>query len=546
MKKSKARPISVVDCETDPFKFGRVPQPFIWGYYNGDEYHTFSTTKELVDFLAPRREICYAHNGGKFDWHFCVDFIDAFEEGQDVTIINGRLAKFKIGECECRDSYNILPVGLAQYEKQSFDYSLLEIENRHTPENVALIEEYLKSDCFNLYSMVTKFIAEYGINLTLAGTALKQWKKINGDDVPQSKPYYYDYFSPFYYGGRVECFATGLINENFDVVDINSAYPKAMTEKHAYGLYYDMIETMPDINSIDFERGFYSFYGVSRGALPFRDVETKKLEFHHDDVERLYHVTGWELKAAIETSSVDNIKFVRGFVHYVFTDFKDYIEYFYNKRLKAKAEGDKANDLFSKLLMNSLYGKFGSNPRNYAKYHITGDEKTMQAAVILEDSAMKFSGYLGKWFVMETPLDESEMRFYNVATAASITGYVRAFLWRSIHATGLENMLYCDTDSLATKNIDGLELGAALGQWKHEGEFIYGAIAGKKLYAFLDNNGQWKTASKGARLTPEEIQEVATGGSAYYRFDAPTFSSTKEPHFVTRTITMTEKGKHHD
>lgn len=539
MARQKPRTISVIDCETDPFKYGRVPQPFIWGYYNGTEYRTFSTTREMVDFLSTRREICYAHNGGKFDWHFCVDFIDQFEEGQDVTVINGRLAKFKLGECECRDSYNILPIGLAQYEKMAFDYDILEVESRNIPENQLKIEEYLRSDCENLYSMITAFTNEYGVNLTLAGTALKQWKKISGIEVPQSKPYYYDYFAPFYYGGRVQCFRTGLIHEDFAVVDINSAYPRAMMEKHAYGLNYKIVETCPDFSSVNFERGFYSLNCVSRGALPYRNPDTGKLEFPSDETARDYHVTGWELKAAVETGAVTAFKFKRGFVHTTYTDFKDYINHFYEKRLRAKATGDKANDLFSKLLMNSLYGKFGSNPRNYCNHHITGDEKTMQAAIILENSEMKFAGNLGKWFVIETPLDESEMRFYNVATAASITGYVRAFLWRSIHSVGMDNMLYCDTDSLATRSVQGLEIGKDLGQWKHEGEFEYAAIAGKKLYAFRDKSGEWKTASKGARLTPDEIMEVAAGGSAYYQFEAPSFSITREPQFIDRNIMMT-------
>lgn len=546
-KKKQKRKIAVIDCETDPFLYGRIPVPFIWGYYDGDEYHQFSSTRELVDFLRERRIICYAHNGGKFDWHFCLDFIDEFEDGQDITIINGRLSKFQLGQCECRDSYNILPIGLAAFEKQSFDYSILEKHLRDIPENRIKIEEYLKSDCVNLYNMVTAFINEYGVNLTLAGTALKQWKLISGNDVPSSKDYYYDYFAPYYCGGRVQCFREGLINEDFSVVDINSAYPRAMMENHAYGLGYEMVEELPDLEDEDFERGFYSFLGTAQNSLPFREPESGKLLFPNDNVEREYHVTGWELKAALETNSCTINKFVRGFVHYEFENFEKYITYFYEKRLKAKKEGDKANDLFSKLLMNSLYGKFASNPKKYKNHHITGNEQVKDATLILDDegesNGLKFAGYLGKWFVIESPLDESEMRFYNVATAASITGYVRAFLWRSIHAVGIENVLYCDTDSLASKSIAGLELGTELGKWKHEGDFIYAAIAGKKLYAFLDKFGNWKSASKGARLTPDEIMEVANGGSAYYRFDAPAFSITHEPSFIERNIMMTNKGE---
>ena len=32
------RKLIAIDCETDPFKAGRVPEPFIWGMYDGNEF----------------------------------------------------------------------------------------------------------------------------------------------------------------------------------------------------------------------------------------------------------------------------------------------------------------------------------------------------------------------------------------------------------------------------------------------------------------------------------------------------------------------------
>ena len=58
-----------IDAETDPFLYGRIPQPFIWGCYNGrtTEYKTFTKTIDLINFMKDKNEIFYAHNGGKFD-----------------------------------------------------------------------------------------------------------------------------------------------------------------------------------------------------------------------------------------------------------------------------------------------------------------------------------------------------------------------------------------------------------------------------------------------------------------------------------------------
>src|SRR5690554_4327677 len=116
--------IWAADCETDPFKKGRLDiAPFLWGCYNGGEYHEFNSTEKFVDFIIGTGGTVYAHNGGKFDWHFIFHHIPEFTP---LKIINGRLAQFKIGETEFRDSYSIIPVPLSAYKKDDMNYDLME------------------------------------------------------------------------------------------------------------------------------------------------------------------------------------------------------------------------------------------------------------------------------------------------------------------------------------------------------------------------------------------------------------------------------------
>ena len=98
----KAKTLAVIDCETTSFQFGRVPKPYVWGFYDGEVYKEFFDTADLVAFLAPRDDlIVYAHNGGKFDFHFLIDHLQKYEK---VMIIDGRLVKCFLGACELRDS----------------------------------------------------------------------------------------------------------------------------------------------------------------------------------------------------------------------------------------------------------------------------------------------------------------------------------------------------------------------------------------------------------------------------------------------------------
>src|ERR1700752_5217130 len=135
-RKPKAGPeIGTLDCETDPFKVGRIPKNFLWGVYIRSTYYEFTEPAQVAGFLMEECKGCilYAHNGGKFeDFHALIPFANLHEP---ITIINGRLVKFMIGECELRDSLAILPVALEKYKKQKINYAIFEPEVRDRPEN---------------------------------------------------------------------------------------------------------------------------------------------------------------------------------------------------------------------------------------------------------------------------------------------------------------------------------------------------------------------------------------------------------------------------
>lgn len=555
------RPIWTIDSESDPFSIGREPQPFLWGIWTGQNggYYEFKKPSEVAEFLDDKPVICYAHNGGKFDYmsrvqvggtkkkpryESMLDYIAPFSE---VMVISGRLARFKIGLCEMRDSWNILPVPLAAYQKQKFDYSILEKEVRHKPGNWRKIREYLKSDCINLHELVSEYVDQFGLNLTQASGAMRFWEKLTGIEPPRSDHEFYDAYKMYYYGGRVECFQKGIIDKVFTVADITSAYPFAMLDYHPFSL--EMVTLRgTDLRGAAIEgHSFYEVSCIARGCFPHRvgedEDDTGALRFPNDGKLRQYYVTGWELSAALELGLLEDWKIIKCIRPTETLSFKEYIVHFWAMRRKAKAEGDKATDLLAKLAMNSLYGKFAADPRNYGVY-TTYDRKYVE--VLTSDkhraeTGEDFAGFLGQWALGERQLDISRQRFYNVTTSASITGYVRAYLLRSM--AKCKGVLYCDTDSIAAADTSALTFGKELGQWGLEGTFNRAAIAGKKLYAFRHKErraeGQWKVRSKGVRLTWQEIVKIAKGGSVDFEPEVPTYSVHHEPRFTTRTVRMT-------
>lgn len=539
MKKPKK--FAVIDAETDPFEFGADIQPFLWGFYDGEQYLEFKDTEELAYHVSEFDGFVYAHNGGKFDYHFLLPWIDRGE----ILVIDGRLSKMKLGMARLRDSWNILPIPLSAYQKDEIDYSWFKPDMRDKPHIRKHISQYLMGDCRYTYDLVAAFVGKHGHKLTQAGASLALFTTMTGKSFPTNNERgYFELFKPFYYGGRVQCFESGIIDTPVKVFDINSAYPTAMLDEHPYTRDYTTIESATAALARKYPYGFFEFDAPSRGAFPWRTPDGIKLLFPADGEVRRFMVTGWEVVAAMDTGVLDeDAPMVRVMAHSELTNFKDYILPLYDERKRCKAVGDKAGDLLAKLAMNSLYGKTGTDGRKHTKAELLDYSDDAMALLMLGHYAKGDRLYHSGGQPDEdtllgiSPVREDEMTFYNVATAASITGWVRAFLWRSL--CQVERPLYCDTDSIICEDGADLDTGNQLGHWKLEGEFTRAAIAGRKLYALTNDKGEEKTASKGARLTVAEIETVAKGQTVAYKKDSPSYSLRFGRRYIERKISKT-------
>jgi hypothetical protein len=214
--------VATGDLETDPFEDGKAVWPFAAGFFTGKKFTYFwgdDCIPQFVAFLKSLREphLIYFHNGGKFDFQYLLEHID------DVFIINGRIVKCNLGIHQLRDSYALIPEPLSAYEKTKIDYMLFkrEVRERHR----LLITRYLRSDCVNLYEMMIAFRAEFGDALTIGQASMRELKKfIKFETLNESSD---SFLRKYYYGGRNQCFASGVLKGNWQLYDVNGMYHQA-------------------------------------------------------------------------------------------------------------------------------------------------------------------------------------------------------------------------------------------------------------------------------------------------------------------------------
>jgi len=525
------RPIGVIDFETDPFLYGREPRPFCAGFYSLDcgfrVFWGLDCVARLCDFIGDLKtpHTIYAHNGGKFDFHFMLEFLE-----NPIKIISSRIAQVKMGIHELRDSYCIIPIPLSAYQKDSIDYRRLEADVRET--HKAEIIDYLKTDCVSLFDIVSKFVSRFGLQLTIGGTAIKTLRSIH--EFESTSKWHDEKFRPYYFGGRVEAFQTGIIEGDWKVYDVNSMYPFVMSElwhptgkryKTGYNRIIDKKGRIAGFADAPFY--FAKIKCKQHGAFPVR-MKNAPLNFEIPSGE--FCVTSHELKAAIETGRVSDIQVLEVMVPENVIQFKEYVARFMEEKISSKLRGDKAGEIFAKLLLNSAYGKFAQNPAHYYDYWI-GDPENDEYEI--------YSADIDSIDIWRKP--SGREAYYDVATAASITGAARSVLMQALSRAVLP--MYCDTDSIICAGLDSELHESKLGAWKLEATGNRVAIAGKKMYALQSGEKYVKTASKGVVLSGEEIFSLCGGKSKHWKNEAPSFSLGKNRiKFVQRTIKGLNSG----
>jgi len=319
-------------------------------------------------------------------------------------------------------------------------------------------------------------------------------------------------------GGRVECFFIGeKSDENYYVLDVNSLYPFVMLS-NLYPYKYKTIsqnvrpETLADILK---DKAVIAKVLIQTNE-PVYAVKRKRMIF---PIGRFWtFLTTPELKYAF---AAGHILAVDRYVVYEQADlFSSYVKRFYALRHGCRALGEKQYEKICKLLLNSLYGKFGQKADEWEKIGDCLDEPDRVEEVYDPETNKRSSlRYLLGEVFLSTGFVESFNSF--PAISSHVTAYGRLYLWGLIKQAGKENVFYGDTDSLIVNEtgfsnlyniIDDTELG------KLKIEYITRTLT---IRGLKDYTTDQKCVIKGIRKTAEVL-----GNGVYRQEKWPSFRGT--------------------
>jgi len=288
------------------------------------------------------------------------------------------------------------------------------------------------------------------------------------------------------HGGRTEAWQIGSIDTAVYRLDINSMYPDIMAKQlmpTKLAGVYKRVSTKELASLLE-------HYCLIADVI----VETDKPAYGLINDNRLVFPVG-RFSTVLSTPELiyaldhNHIKSCHQCVvyhrSYIFTD---YVDYFYTLRKEYIAAGNHTQANQCKLMLNSLYGKFGQNGRRYdIQEQVDSDE--VKTWTEYDAETKEIASYRQFGGIIQRFVNEGESRDSHPAIAGHVTAHARMRLWADIERIGYNDIYYMDTDSIWT-NERGFETMInhvdpnTLGAYKLEGIEGNVIIHGAKDYQY--------------------------------------------------------------
>lgn len=508
-----------------------------------DEFTTWNK-EEYIDYflklsLSKNPPVIYFHNL-TFDSQFFINELrDNFEKVNVIrsnTILaikcyssyrakkNGKfITKYKL-RLEMRDSLALLVSSIAKLGKK-FGYDKLDFDFNY--KNKQKAEKYCLRDCEIIYYSVSglidylnnfkdKFrlkIDDIGFDflpLTIASLSKKIIKTFYSDVFYQIDEEMEENNRKHYFGGRTEVFNFSTVKDAI-YFDVNSLYPFVLSEYlFALGKNRELKLGQSTAN-LSISDILDSLSDKKRQRILAFKADIKENQYFPlfpEKIEGKVFFLNGEKEAIIPLQVYNYLKsndYIGNKIKILgvkslffaqktgsFSIFKKLYKY------RKSFDSDNSYNYFTKILMNSGYGKFGEKPEKEV-FNFYNPKSVKHVKRKIENGKRLFFNKKGILFTKD------EKYFYyltnNLLNAILTTSYARFELWKMLEFCRKNEILvyYSDTDSVViqkNKLVEQFE-GPNLGQWDIEAEYSLFQAIDSKEYFFIRKDGSFQSKFKG-------------------------------------------------
>lgn len=426
----------------------------VWVDYTIDEFH--DRLDRLITIGKTTRLI--AHNS-QFDVTVCKVMQYLAERGYEIEVYNPFYGSYLVvafkGKTKVHivDNTNFFAGSLSNLGKE------LGFNKLVMPENDESMETWI-TYCKRDVEIITKALQELSkimsqwncgdLSMTRASLAMLLYRGsfMNHNIKIHMNEHAMNLEIQAYYGGRTENFVVGKQpKQPYYYLDFNSLYPSVMADS-LFSLRLrgrlkqynpdDILEQMKIHNIVA-----SVIVDIDKPCLPYRADRTLLFPIGKFQTTLAMPELEYAIKQGYVTKVLDAYAYHRSLI------FKDYVDTLHKYKTESKKNGNPIETLNYKLLLNSLYGKFGQKRMELVDTGLVDEEQYGTTTYInMVEKYMQVRRILNhKIYVDSKP----RISPYSVPIiAAEVSSYGRMKLWKAMEQCGLENVYYVDTDSVFT------------------------------------------------------------------------------------------------
>lgn len=507
-------------------------------FTNNSSHNIIKTFLDYLFIYYKGTSLIYFHNFAKFDGYLLLNALIANGYKPQIIIRDGQIYNINLAingkELHFKDSYLIIPFSLEKaaklFNKIYFktETPLAKLEN--WKDNVKHIEDYLKNDLFTLYELITNynsfikntFHKEIYYSLTMPSLSqkifLEQYYSGKYTNLSSNQDVF---IRESYLGGIVDVYRP--YGKDIVLLDFNSMYPAIMARTKFGTGRAKFIHNVSDLH--EFCKKYLAFIKVKvhcKKELKFPLItvkhNNKNIQPAGTFVQTIYSK---EILYCLDHyKDYYNFEFITA-AYFEETDyiFKEYINKLYTTRTEFKNNDNEAGEKIIKLMMNSLYGRFGIkvfdnntkvvNDKEAESLLADKNLNTLPVKVVTDE--LSILSYENTKARKDLLLKQFKSR---VDWAAIITAESRIQMQK---LKDLVNVYYMDTDSIVIEKKDLPKLtnlidSSKLGYLKIEGEYSEGIFVAPKVY-LLKKDDTYTIKIKGISnkdlgASPKEIENL--------------------------------------
>ena len=359
--------------------------------------------------------------------------------------------------------------------------------------------KYCEQDVRTLHQVLVKFSNEiferFKINISrypslpsLAFAIYRSNFLSNKSKIPIITGLIYNDIKNAYLGGLVDVYKP--FARNVEAYDVNSLYPSSMFN-------YPMPVGNPTYfegNPVKYVKDPFGYFYVSVDApvsfkIPILQAKIKSKKGEQKTICPVGTWEGWYFSEEIKNAMKYGYKFKihKGYLFSKENLFTSYVDNIY--KIKVSSEKGSPWYIISKLLLNSLYGRFGMSPFLEEHKILTDNEvmslmeKDIDIHELIEfDNDLSLVSYS-----KDLSFDEPDSINVSLPVAAAVTSWSR--IQMTLYLTKYEeDLCYIDTDGIKVIcKLDKNYIGPELGKMKHEGSFSEAVFLAPKVYGEIDS-----------------------------------------------------------